>query len=164
MSAICYIAAAPLISCEITATPSGISSVSSLQTSAAFVCTLHTEHYKNEILAWLHHYAQANTSAILPIPYDIGPFTDFQKRVWDELQKIPFNHTASYKEIAQAIGIPRAARAIGNACNRNPLPLFIPCHRIISSSGNQGGFAFGAELKKTLLDFESRSHKNTAFI
>lgn len=81
--------------------------------------------------------------------------TEFQKKVWGELQKIPYGKTKSYQEIAEAIGHTKAQRAVGLACNRNPILLIIPCHRVISKSGKLTGFACGIDSKKILLDLET---------
>ena len=78
----------------------------------------------------------------------------FQKKVWSALAKIPYGQTRSYKEIAQTIGYPKAFRAVGNANGQNSIPLIIPCHRVIESSGGLGGFGHGIEVKRRLLDFE----------
>ena len=83
--------------------------------------------------------------------------TPFEKKVWSKLAKIPYGQTRSYKEIGQAIGHPKAFRAVGNANGKNPLPLIIPCHRVIESNGGLGGFGHGIKVKKQLLDFE-KSH------
>ena len=80
--------------------------------------------------------------------------TPFQKKVWSALVKIPYGRTRSYKEIAQSIGRPRAFRAVGNANGRNPIPLIVPCHRVVESDGGLGGFGYGVKVKKKLLDFE----------
>ncbi len=80
--------------------------------------------------------------------------TEFQKQVWNAVKKIPFGKTMTYKEIAQIIGKPKAARAVGFAVSKNPLPLVIPCHRVIGSSGKLTGFAHGLLIKKRLLDLE----------
>ncbi len=80
--------------------------------------------------------------------------TPFQKRVWSALAKIPYGQTRSYKEIAQAIGHPKAFRAVGNANGQNSIPLIIPCHRVIKNNGGLGGFGHGVKVKKQLLDFE----------
>jgi len=80
--------------------------------------------------------------------------TSFQKKVWSELAKIPYGRARSYKEIAQAIGHPKAFRAVGNANGCNSVPLIIPCHRVIESNGGLGGFGHGLKVKKRLLDFE----------
>ncbi|MBQ9245693.1 methylated-DNA--[bacterium] len=81
--------------------------------------------------------------------------TQFQKKVWKELVKIPYGETKSYSEIAKMIDNPKAQRAVGNACNKNPIMIFIPCHRVISKNGNLTGFAYGIELKAKLLKLEN---------
>ena len=81
--------------------------------------------------------------------------TIFQKRVWKELQKIPYGETKSYQEIAEAIGNPKAPRAVGSACNKNPILFIIPCHRVISKSGALTGFAYGLKIKEKLLKLEN---------
>ncbi|HJL82105.1 MAG: MGMT family protein [Candidatus Poseidoniia archaeon] len=79
--------------------------------------------------------------------------TDFQKMVWAELKKIPFGEIRTYKEIAVAIGKPKAARAVANACGKNPYPIIIPCHRVVRSDGTIGGYTGdgGVEKKRQLL-------------
>ena len=81
--------------------------------------------------------------------------TDFQKAVWRQLQKILFGRTASYGDVARAIGSPKAFRAVGNANNKNPIPLIIPCHRVIGSDGKLVGFGGGIWRKEWLLDHEA---------
>ena len=81
--------------------------------------------------------------------------TEFQKKVWAELLKIPYGKTKSYQEIAEAIGKPNAQRAVGSACNKNPILLIIPCHRVISKSGKLTGFACGLDVKQKLLNIEN---------
>lgn len=83
--------------------------------------------------------------------------TDFQKQVWLELMKIPYGETRTYKEIAEAIGNPKAVRAIGGANNKNHIPIAIPCHRVIGSDGSLTGYAYGTEMKKKLLELEKRN-------
>ncbi len=80
--------------------------------------------------------------------------TEFQKSVWNELCKIPYGKTASYKEIAEAIGRPKAARAVGGANNKNPVMIIIPCHRVVGSDGSLTGYAFGTDIKQKLLNIE----------
>lgn len=80
--------------------------------------------------------------------------TDFQKAVWRQLQKILFGQTVSYGDVARAIGRPQAFRAVGNANNKNPIPLIIPCHRVIGSDGKMVGFGSGIWRKEWLLDHE----------
>lgn len=81
--------------------------------------------------------------------------TDFQKMVRKELQNIPYGETKSYSEIAAAAGNKNAQRAIGNACNKNPIMIIIPCHRVISKNNNLGGYAYGRSIKQKLLNIEN---------
>lgn len=81
--------------------------------------------------------------------------TDFQKRVWEALLMIPFGQTRSYGEIAKSIGNTKAARAVGMANNRNPIPIFIPCHRVIGADGSLVGYAGGLKIKEYLLSLEN---------
>jgi len=96
----------------------------------------------------------------LDLPLDIR-LTAFQKRVLDELKKIPYGETRTYGEIAQAIGNPKAARAVGQACGANPVPLIIPCHRVIRSDGRIEGYAYGTVRKVQLLDMEKEKSAET---
>lgn len=82
--------------------------------------------------------------------------TDFQQAVWQALQTIPFGKTASYGEIAAAIGKPKAARAIGQANNRNPIAIVIPCHRVIGANHKLTGYAGGLWRKEFLLNLENK--------
>jgi methylated-DNA-[protein]-cysteine S-methyltransferase len=82
--------------------------------------------------------------------------TPFERSVWDELRRIPFGETRSYGEIAQAIGRPGAARAVGRANGANPIPIVVPCHRVIGSDGSLTGFGGGLEAKSRLLEIEGR--------
>ncbi|EKQ50893.1 MULTISPECIES: methylated-DNA--[protein]-cysteine S-methyltransferase [unclassified Clostridium] len=80
--------------------------------------------------------------------------TEFQKKVWDALKEIPFGETKSYGEIAKIIGNEKASRAVGMANNRNPIPIIIPCHRVIGANGKLVGYAGGLGIKETLLNIE----------
>jgi len=82
--------------------------------------------------------------------------TDFQHAVWRELGKIPFGKTCSYKEIANKIGNGKACRAVGKANNKNPIPILIPCHRVIGLNGSLVGYAAGLKIKSFLLDMECK--------
>jgi methylated-DNA-[protein]-cysteine S-methyltransferase len=81
--------------------------------------------------------------------------TDFQKRVWTALQKIPYGETISYKKLAETVGSPKAVRAVGAANGANPIPIIIPCHRVIGHDGSLTGFGGGLALKKRLIELES---------
>ena len=83
--------------------------------------------------------------------------TEFQKAVWHALMKIPYGKTATYLEIAETIGNPKASRAVGMANNKNKIPIVIPCHRVIGSNGSLTGYAGGLEIKKKLLNIEKSS-------
>lgn len=80
--------------------------------------------------------------------------TDFSKKVWEALCKIPYGQTLTYKQLAEKVGNPKAARAVGLACNKNPIPIFIPCHRVIGSSGKLTGYLGGLKIKDYLLNME----------
>ena len=80
--------------------------------------------------------------------------TEFQEKVWAELLKIPYGQTRAYAQIAAAVGKPKASRAVGQAVHNNPIPIIVPCHRVISSSGDLGGFAWGCDKKEYLLKTE----------
>ncbi len=81
--------------------------------------------------------------------------TDFQKKIWSELMKVPYGETVSYKGMAGKIGKPHAFRAAGTAIGKNPLLILVPCHRVIKSSGEIGNFSSGVKIKKLLLDLEN---------
>jgi len=87
------------------------------------------------------------------IPLDIKG-TSFQKRVWKQLQKIPFGEVVSYKHIAEKIRQPKAYRAVGHANAANPISIIIPCHRVININGNLGGYSAGLVIKEKLLELE----------
>ena len=82
--------------------------------------------------------------------------TDFQKAVWKAMSEIPYGDKITYKALASATGNPKACRAVGNACGANPIPIIIPCHRVISSAG-EGGFSGGINIKRFLLELEKRT-------
>ncbi len=82
--------------------------------------------------------------------------TDFQQRVWRALRQIPYGHIVSYQDIAVAIGNPKACRAVGGANAKNPIPIIIPCHRVIGSQGQLVGYGEGLDIKKKLIDLERR--------
>jgi len=136
------------------------------------------------LAGWLHHHLpdaqrvdsrERNRAASVQIqeylagdrtefdlPLDLRG-TDFQRQVWEELQKIPFGDQRSYRDIAVAVGRPRAVRAVGAANGSNPVSLVVPCHRVINSDGKLGGYAGGLELKARLLAMESRAGGDCLF-
>lgn len=80
--------------------------------------------------------------------------TEFQRQTWDALREIPYGATASYADVARSIGRPKAVRAVGAANARNPLPIVVPCHRVVGSDGSLTGFAAGTDVKLALLKIE----------
>ncbi|MDB6016756.1 MAG: bifunctional transcriptional activator/DNA repair enzyme protein Ada [Pedosphaera sp.] len=84
-------------------------------------------------------------------PLDLSVGTEFQKRVWHALCQIPIGKTQSYAQIAAAIGQPKATRAVGSACGANPIPVLIPCHRVLAAHQRLGGFSGGLDWKRKLL-------------
>jgi len=91
---------------------------------------------------------------LFSIPLDLKQGTIFQRAVWKSLIKIPYGQTRSYKAISEIIKRPLAHRAVGNANNKNPFPIIIPCHRVIQNNGKLGGYAGGLKIKKHLLNLE----------
>ncbi|WP_410006454.1 methylated-DNA--[protein]-cysteine S-methyltransferase [Aequorivita nionensis] len=89
--------------------------------------------------------------------------TDFQKRVWEELQQIPFGKTTSYQQMANTLGDPKVIRAAASANGKNPISIIIPCHRVIGSDGSLTGYAGGLHRKKWLLEFENPSPQQSLF-
>lgn len=105
-----------------------------------------------EIIHQIEQYFNGQLSEF-KLPIDLYG-TPFQKMVWHSLLEIPYGETRSYKDIALQIGAPKAVRAIGGANNRNPIPIIIPCHRVIGSNGALVGYGGGLEIKEHLLGME----------
>jgi len=97
------------------------------------------------------YFRTGQVPAGVPLTFSGSPF---QVKVWKALRRIPEGSTASYGEIAEKIGHPGAARAVGGACGANPLPIFVPCHRVLASGGKLGGFGGGLDMKDALLKLE----------
>lgn len=88
------------------------------------------------------------------VAVDVTPLPAFQRIVLEELARVPYGETATYGGLAVRVGNPRAARAVGGALNRNPIPIVLPCHRVVGASGQLVGYAGGLERKRALLDLE----------
>ncbi len=101
----------------------------------------------------LEEYFQSKRTQF-DLPFDIVSGTTFQRTVWQQLSKIPYGKTVSYKDIAAKIKNPRAVRAVGSANGRNPLSIIVPCHRVIAADGTLGGYAGGLDIKTKLLAIE----------
>jgi len=105
-----------------------------------------------DVIAQLQVYAKGELSQF---EVKLNPQgTDFQKQVWQALVTIPFGETRSYQAIAQQINNPKAVRAVGAANGRNPIPIIVPCHRVIGADGKLTGFAMGLEMKQQMLKLE----------
>ena len=116
-----------------------------------------------QVEAWHRTTSQALARALagkpveeLP-PLDLSSGTDFQQRVWNVLRKISCGETRSYTEVAREIGRPEAVRAVGGACGANPIPVLVPCHRVLAANKKLGGFGGGLDWKRTLLAREGVS-------
>ena len=107
-----------------------------------------------EVYRQLQEYF-AGKRTVFTVPYALNG-TNFQQAVWAQIAKIPYGQTVTYKDIAQAIDKPRAFQATGRAVGANPLAILIPCHRVVGSNGELTGYAFGLEMKKSLLDLECK--------
>lgn len=111
-----------------------------------------TKPFNKQINKWVSNYISGKET---DFPYKFAlNGTDFQKAVWRAMASIPFGQTRTYKWIAKKIGRPNAARAVGTACGANPLPLLIPCHRVVAAT-NIGGFSGPLAIKKGLLNLEN---------
>ena len=101
----------------------------------------------------LTKYFAAGAADFAALPLDLQG-TPFQQKVWQELQRIPRGRTISYKELARRAGSPQAFRAAGQANGSNPIPIIVPCHRVISADGSLGGYSSGLDKKRWLLQHE----------
>jgi AraC family transcriptional regulator of adaptative response/methylated-DNA-[protein]-cysteine methyltransferase len=108
---------------------------------------------RDKILSFL-----AGDQSLLTVPVDVRG-TVFQRKVWEQLRRIPSGETRTYQQIARAIGAPAAVRAVGSACGANPVALLVPCHRCVRTDGGLGGYAWGLARKKRLLELERRKGK-----
>jgi AraC family transcriptional regulator of adaptative response/methylated-DNA-[protein]-cysteine methyltransferase len=118
--------------------------------SAAQIVESALTDLRTKILAFIE-----GEGSLARLPLDIRG-TVFQRRVWDELRRIPRGETRTYREIARAIGAPDAVRAVGSACGANPVALVVPCHRAVRTDGGLGGYAWGLSRKKKLLAIEKK--------
>ncbi|BFU47992.1 methylated-DNA--[protein]-cysteine S-methyltransferase [Krasilnikovia sp. MM14-A1004] len=90
------------------------------------------------------------------VPYELVGGSEFERGVWAEIARIPYGETTTYGAIATALGDPGAARAVGTACNHNPVPVIVPCHRVVGAGGKMVGFGGGLDRKRKLLELEAR--------
>lgn len=106
-------------------------------------------------ICWLDQYFAAQDATLPPLNFSELP--PFYAETLQLLQTVKFGHTLTYQQLAQKLGSPKAARAVGSACRHNPLPLFIPCHRVVPSNGKLGNYSlFSPQLKQQLLNHEAQ--------
>ena len=98
----------------------------------------------------------AGTLTSFTVPVETPGGSDFERAVWREIATIPYGEMVTYGTIATALGDPGAARAVGTACNRNPVPVIVPCHRVVGAGGKMVGFGGGLDRKRRLLELEAR--------
>ena len=115
--------------------------------------TTKDDSFQKEIKKELMEYFEGKRK-VFEIPLEVEG-TEFQKKVWTEMAKIPFGEKMSYGELAEKSGCPKGARAVGLACNKNKIPIIIPCHRVVGKNGNLTGFAGGLDIKAQLLKLEN---------
>ncbi len=106
------------------------------------------------LFSMFDRYFQGEKELFENISLDLKSGTEFQKSVWNQVQKIPYGQTVSYGQIAEKIGNNKAVRAVGAANGANPVPILIPCHRVVQSDGKLGGYGGGVEIKDALLRLE----------
>ncbi|MFR9774511.1 methylated-DNA--[protein]-cysteine S-methyltransferase [Micromonospora sp. MS34] len=106
------------------------------------------------VLAELRDYFAGELTEF-SVPVAVLRGSEFERAVWREMTRIPYGETLTYGEVAKAVGDPGAARAVGVACNRNPIPVIVPCHRIVGAGGKLVGFGGGLPRKVTLLELEA---------
>ena len=107
-----------------------------------------------DVIRKLKHYFNGQRVSFTSIPLDLGDTTVFQRRVWELTATVNYGSVRSYGWLARSLGDPESARAVGQALSRNPVPIIVPCHRIIEESGRRGGFSAGLRWKGALLELE----------
>jgi len=113
-------------------------------------------NYFGDLPQRIKHYLNGKPVSF-PDRVDLSWFSSFQRGVWKVTQSIPYGETRTYAWVAGEMGVPKAARATGQALAKNPLPIIIPCHRVICSDGNLGGFGGGVLWKRRLLEIEAKA-------
>lgn len=124
-----------------------------LSIDTQFSCQWENEDDPELVIEWLEAYSKKQPIAAEHL-LNLSTLPPFHNKTLTYLQSIPFGKTASYGEVASSVGNPRGSRAVGQACNRNPFPILIPCHRVIAAGGKLGGFAIDMRIKQALLEFE----------
>ncbi len=161
----------PLGRLLVAATDKGVSAISIGKPDEALKKALFEEYPEAEIISdWtgLDEYIEAllkyldGKQSVLSLPQDVR-VTAFQARVYEALRAIPYGSVQTYREVAKEIGDPKAARAVAGACAANPTALVIPCHRVVRTDGSMGGYRWGMELKRALLEMERQLDTEESF-
>lgn len=143
----------------------GICSLTIADTEEDLADFIHNEFPKAEVVRnetakkRLDSVIEYFNGQLINLPVGVGG-TNFQRRVWAAISTIPYGETRTYNQIAEMIGEPKAYRAVANACGANPVPLVVPCHRVVRKDGGLGGYGLGIERKKYLLEMEKRNSRN----
>ena len=146
----------PIGTCFMTATPEGVESL--VLTDRVRPLSAAPEYIK----VWAQGVKDYTLGydKLENIPVNIKGGSELQRSVWQAIAQVPYGETISYTELAERVGAPHAVRAVASACGKNPVGLIVPCHRIVAKDGGLGGYAWGLETKRFLLDMESR-HVNS---
>lgn len=120
----------------------------------------HSQHWRGTARKELHAYFAGRLRSF-SVPCDLTGLPPFTQAVLSATARIPYGEVRSYRWVAERLGKPKATRAVGNALARNPIPIIIPCHRVIRSDGTLGGYALGMKWKKRLLELERAYHPST---
>lgn len=143
----------PVGQVSLTASDKGISSLTFGKPSEVCRGTAKQQKWIRISETALRKYFKGDGQAFKKIPLDVSG-TEFQKKVWSVLKQIPTGKTLTYGEVARRVGRPKAFRAVGTACGKNPIALIIPCHRVVASGNSLGGYAGGLRIKRNLLGRE----------
>ena len=142
---------------EVIATPNGLSRLTFVKTDMSPSPAVLHSHRGGDLIsraiAQITEYLSGSRTSF-DVSLDLSATTNFQRAVLTGLQTVPYGQTVSYRQLASIIGRPNASRAVGHACASNPLPILIPCHRVLRSNGQLGGYLGGPRLKRFLLDLE----------
>lgn len=143
----------PFLTWVVGAESIGLRWIESIPATEAATITQNPNEHTQKTVQQLSEYFESKRMTF-DVPLDLTGYSDFSTKVWQMLQTIPYGKTISYKELAIRLGDVKCIRAAASANGRNPIPIIIPCHRVIGSDGSLTGYALGLEVKKYLLDLE----------
>lgn len=148
MAATPFVVASELVSLAVTVQDGAVTQIRLHGRATRTPETPFERHVAQELAEYLTGNRSRFTVQVLPAG------TPFERCCWDALQQIPYGETRTYAEIARAVGNPKGFRAVGSANHKNPIPIIIPCHRVVASGGGLGGYGGGLDLKRRLLALE----------